>query len=763
VPLPEKLLEYGDFKNFRPTKNETAEILSPASADTFRQAVYGGADAVYFGYGDFNARVGAENFSSIGEVVDFCHFFNVKAYLALNIELFDEELPKVAEVIKEAENAKIDAFIICDLSLIPLIRKYSAAPVHASTQLGIHNTWGVNFLREFNIDRAVYSREMTLEDIKTAVNATTLESEVFIHGALCSCFSGGCLLSSMLTGNSGNRGRCNQLCRMRYRCEFNGKQIDEGYLLSAKDICLDKYQQNLIDIGVNSLKIEGRRKRADYVQGVTSHYSDLKKGVTPKIGETELKKLFNRGDFTAGYFEGNDIIYPCIPGHMGIFIGKIVYAADENTAYMATKYRLFEGDGFKIIRNMKDIGGAVYAGESRNGFVTVKANFPLKAGDVVRLTNDSGLSKELESKVLRKNVPIKLKFIAGERPRLELNIVGNKYRYEPDIIIGEARTQPITKEEIINLFAGSKVRNVRFIVTEAEIGNIFLTKAQLNQIRREAIDCVWRYLLAYYERSGRIFSGDELPTYSGNKILGDFAEVNDLSQTPRLEGAVSNIVYNPNVYTFAKCKEFYNAVKNKNNYVFIKLPIYVPTGKESFFEKIIELFDGVLANNAGAVYIAHKMKKLVVCGQNLNITNTENWLIKNTNQYIVSVELNYAQLKKFQTPLVYAYGNLPLMYLNFCPRKANGKECGKCGGDICFRDEKGRYPITTQKFDGYCEHTLHNGVLTDIGNTYRGIYRYFDFSMATGEEITATLDRYFGTEDYKPADTNKLHLNRGVL
>ncbi len=764
-PLKRDLLDYDDYRDFNVENANLTEVLAPASVGTYKQAVYGGADAIYFGYGEFNARAGGDNFQSIKEVVDFCHFYNVKAYLALNICFKNTELNKVKEVIIEAEEANIDAFIICDLALVPIIRKYSKAPLHASTQLGAHNAWGIGFLRDMSFNRAVLSREVTFEDVRHVTDSESLETEVFVHGALCSCFSGGCLLSSMLTGNSANRGKCNQLCRKYYKSFVNGKPANKGYLLSAKDICLDAHVSDLVDIGVKSLKIEGRLKRAEYVGGMSMYYSDVKFGAEPIFTKDDVKVLFNRGNFTPGYFEGNSVIYTGQPNHIGIYAGKVVHLLNGNRAYVVSDEPLGEKNGYKILRNLKEIGGAVATGEYKNGFSVIKSNAPLKIGDVLRLTNDNDLTDFVVNRKKHKNVPMQIRIVGGEKPEVSLNIKGHKYPFTFDEYAEFAINQPLTEDEIRTLFESSRVREVKFIVTDVQLYNAFMTKAQLNKLRRTALDAVWRFLLGYYERSQKLFDDKELPKYgeeTAGHVEGDFCEVDTIEKARVATKKIKNIVYNPAVYTLENCNDFYNAIKNEKNKIFIKIPIYVPTGKEAFFEEIVPIFDGILANNIGAVYLAHKFNKLLVCGQNLNITNTKNWLIKNSCSYIVSTELNYSEIKRFNNPLIYAYGYLPLMYLNFCPGKVAGLDCGECNCDLKYTDEKGEYPITTQKFDGYCEHVLRNGILTDVGNCYKGVRYYFDFTMSPCSEVKTVFGKYYDKGEYKPVGSNKLHLKRGV-
>ena len=212
------------------------------------------------------------------------------------------------EIIKEAEEAKIDAFIISDLAILPLIKKYSKAQVHASTQMGIHNVYGAKFLEKLGFDRVVLSREVSLDEIRRIKENCKIEIEVFVHGALCVGFSGACLISSILTGNSGNRGRCSQLCRHYYNCFVDRKKITEGYLLSAKDVNMLDNLAKLKEVKVDSFKIEGRLRRPEYVGGTTNiyQYYTASNDNPSSSDENTLKLLYNRGNYTTLYLDDKD-------------------------------------------------------------------------------------------------------------------------------------------------------------------------------------------------------------------------------------------------------------------------------------------------------------------------------------------------------------------------------------------------------------------------------------------------------------------------
>lgn len=741
------------------------EILSPTAKSTYKAAVFNGADAVYFGYKEFNARADGENFESISEVVDFCHLYRVKAYLALNISFKNSELAKVKEIIIEAENANIDAFIIADLAILPIIKKYSKAQVHASTQMGVHNYKGAEYLSNLGFDRVVLSREATFDEIKGIKDKNIpISIEVFCHGALCVAFSGACLMSSMLTGNSGNRGKCSQLCRNLYRSELDGKFVKEGYLLSAKDICIANDIKKLYELEVNSLKIEGRLRRSEYVAGATSIYAKLKTGdPCEKTDEDCLKKLFNRGDFTKGYLNGADnIIYPYIPSHIGLKCGKVVKILSKKLVLVESNILLNKDDGFKIIRNKQEICGAVATGEVQNGkyVLFVMSETPIEIGDNINITTDSALNKTLLENIKKLPIEVAINLEANKEIRVIAHCK-DEYIEFVDAFLPRSEALIITKENIISQFGKTKDTNFEINVVYANIGEVYLSKASLNELRRRIICEIETKLISSYvrEKAKKLGNIEEIMT----KIEGNFAEITDISKlTTALKDKIKNIVYAPNDIKIKDCQIFYKLAKTSDNLLFFKPPIFIPNSKIQLISDIVSIFDGVVANNLSVLKIAQDLNKLVVAGYNLNIMNNKNLLIKSTNQYIASIELNKKDLVSMNNCLVYAYGYLPLMYLNHCPRKLNGENCNNCGKNLVYMDNKGRYPITTVKIEDYCQHSLKNGILTNIGNSLNNVYFYFDFSDANNEEIENVLYNYYNNVNFNTGNYNKLHLNRGV-
>ncbi len=278
--------------------NKLPELLAPCgSYEALMAAVEGGADAVYFGGTAFNARMNAKNFDrdDIRSAIAYCHERGVKAYITLNTQIYDRELKQALEHAAFCYSVGADALIVADVGLSALIKKHIPdLELHASTQMTAHSLDGAERLYDMGFSRVVGARELSRENIRTLCTSRS-EIELFVHGAICVSVSGQCLMSAMLGGRSGNRGQCAQPCRMCYGGE---------YPLSVKDMCLASYIPELIDMGVASLKIEGRMKSPSYVYGVTKIYRKLldeRRAATDKE-ISELQRLFSRSGFTDGYY-----------------------------------------------------------------------------------------------------------------------------------------------------------------------------------------------------------------------------------------------------------------------------------------------------------------------------------------------------------------------------------------------------------------------------------------------------------------------------
>ncbi|MEG2813639.1 MAG: peptidase U32 family protein [Oscillospiraceae bacterium] len=289
------------------------EILAPVGDyESVKAAVLNGADAIYLGATDFSARKNANNFSKdeLIQAVSYCHARNVKVHLAVNTVIFDFEIPLLKDVIKAATTANVDAIIIQDLGVIDIVKALAPSmQIHASTQMAVHTVAGAKLLASMGINRVVLARELSLNEIKEIIDSVKIETEIFVHGALCMSVSGQCYISGMIGGRSGNRGNCAGTCRLESKIiDANmpatpQKNTDE-HALSLKDNCLIGDIDKLIEIGVTSLKIEGRMKRPEYV---ASAVKTIKQACSHEdyLDEMEnLESIFSRSGFTNGYLDG---------------------------------------------------------------------------------------------------------------------------------------------------------------------------------------------------------------------------------------------------------------------------------------------------------------------------------------------------------------------------------------------------------------------------------------------------------------------------
>jgi putative protease len=283
------------------------ELLSPAgSPEALRAAVLSGADAVYLGWGDFNARRNAKNFSDeeFAQALTFCHERGVRVYLTLNTLLTDRELPRALELAAQASALGVDAVLVQDLGLLALMREaLPDLPLHASTQMSIFTSGGARQAWDLGCRRIVLARECSREDTERICRESPAEVEIFAHGALCMCYSGQCAMSALIGGRSGNRGKCAQPCRLPYGVD---EKAAGRYPLSLKDSCLAPSLAEAAEMGVACLKLEGRMKRPEYVAVVTGIYARLlREQRPPTAAETsELEQAFSRSGFTSGYWNG---------------------------------------------------------------------------------------------------------------------------------------------------------------------------------------------------------------------------------------------------------------------------------------------------------------------------------------------------------------------------------------------------------------------------------------------------------------------------
>ncbi|MCX7749508.1 MAG: U32 family peptidase [Clostridia bacterium] len=522
------------------------ELLAPAGSwDAFLAAVQNGADAVYLGGKLFNARQLAQNFDEeiLKKAVDYAHVRDVNVFLTMNTLMSDAEMKEALDFVGQAYEMGIDGIIVQDLGLAALLRKvFPGLPLHASTQMTVYNREGVEALHKSGFQRVVLSRELSVKEISDIVKNTPLEIEVFIHGALCISYSGQCLMSSIIGGRSGNRGKCAQPCRLQYSMvstgEGKGGKLKNGnaakngaYLLSPKDLCSMPVLGDVLDAGVKSLKIEGRMKSPEYVATVVRIYRNTidkllaggkKDSVMDPADMRELTQIFNRGGFSTGYLEGKSgKSMMCFekPKNWGIYAGNVI-SYDKVSKLVKVKLTedLSMGDGVEIWSGEEESPGTVVSEIKRNGKHTEAA----KAGDIVEIGRIGGIiskgNRVYKTSDRKLNEKAKESYSDKERRKSllhgRINIrnghpavlmvednMGNSIEAMGDIPSELAVNKPITRERILDQLNKTGSTPFLFEKIEVEIDEgIALSIGEINNVRRKALEGLEEERKKKYER-----------------------------------------------------------------------------------------------------------------------------------------------------------------------------------------------------------------------------------------------------------------------
>ncbi|MCT4661680.1 MAG: U32 family peptidase, partial [Tissierellales bacterium] len=513
------------------------EILAPVgSRESFFAAISAGADAIYMGGKLFNARHYASNFEidEIRELVKYAHLRCVKIYITMNTLLKDEELKETLEYIKDLYEAGVDALIIQDLGLYYILRKYCPEfEIHASTQMSIHNASGVAVCQKMGFSRVVLAREVKISEILKASKVGP-ELEVFVHGALCQSYSGQCLMSSMLGGRSGNRGRCAQPCRLPYEIVNVDSENTIGktkYYLSPKDLCTIDKVSELLEAGVHSLKIEGRMKRPEYVATVVNHYKtkleETERDSSDKMIE-ELMQIFNRG-FTEGLAfndRGADYFSEDKPNNRGIELGRVRASKNKNNWIIESSRGLESGDGIEfrfenksygmIIDEIKELKSNCYE-------LYFKENL---AGFTAYRTSQKKLIDKAQMWSKEKRIPhkVRLWIELKEGDTLKLRAFEEENEIwvsaEGDVPSQKAQKIGLSEEKIMQSLSKLKDTYFEFNEVNADIQEgLFLQVKEINSCRRKLVEKLEEI---YHKRpeldSNREIVSDELFSKSKNSL-----------------------------------------------------------------------------------------------------------------------------------------------------------------------------------------------------------------------------------------------------
>ena len=727
------------------------ELLAPVgSFEALKAAVQNGANAVYLGGKDFGARASANNFDrdELKEAVKYAHIRGVQVFVTTNTLRKENEIEDFLEYAKFLYDIDVDAIILQDIGMARLIkRELPDFELHASTQMVAHSLEDVKYLESVGFDRVVLAREVTVEEIKYICDNCKADIEVFVHGALCVCYSGQCLMSSMIGNRSGNRGRCAQPCRQRYELidVYTGEVVNSNgdYLLSPRDLNAIEEIDKVIDAGVHSLKIEGRMKRPEYVATVIDGYRKTidEYLATNKLNVSDetindLYTIFNR-KFTKGLLLGDvgkDMMNSQLPNNQGLYVGTVV---DYNKKAKRLKIKLAntlkKGDGInlgggtigRIIKNgnIETIG---YKGE------TIELDFVGEArkGQIVFKTSDSELmdrvqatftqDKEFVKNIIDAKITIKL----GQKPILTLiDRNKNQATIEGDKIVEEAMKVALSKEKVETQLR--KLGNTPYELDLLEIeldDNVSLPISLLNQMRRDCIEILDKERVSIKNRKYKNKTVKYKPVlYNRNKQQEISVKVKNLEQLESaLECGVDRIYYE-DTNTIDKAMSL--AMKY-NKKVIYSAPRIIRNKEYNHLAK---------ANNAGveSVQVGNygsidyfKDKKLNI-DYYLNAFNSEtiNYYKEiGADTLCISQELNINEIKetiKYTDINIESvvYGYTPLMITEYCPMGVIVRDCkkdkrvAKCKESIyALRNSKGDEFRVSQ--DIFCRSTIYNSNVT---------------------------------------------------
>ena len=716
---------------------KNVEILSPVgNFESLKCAVNNSADAVYLGVSDFNARNNLVNFSmdELKETVNFAHLFGVKVYLTLNILFKDGEFENVLRVVSKALDAKVDAFIVQDVGLVYLLRTiYPNIVLHASTQMGVENLEGVKFLKRLGFSRVVLARETPLSEIKRIKDNEDIEIEYFVQGALCVAYSGNCYLCSLLADSSGNRGKCKQFCRLPYVLT-SSKVKKEGYLLSAKDFCLLPNLKELVNVGVTSLKIEGRARRPGYVGEATYIYknavlNDFKYTQNDLIN---LKKEFNRGDYISGYFYDDKIIYDKAQNHIGVQIGKVVKTNSGkkfNEIFIESKEEINKNDGLKFFENEKEIAsvGVQDVQKIKGNLYKITTTAKVSRNCVVRKILDATLENEI---LLRKRkLKVDAKFFAkvGERAKLVLKCGDVQICAYGEESLVLAENQPLTfgeaKRQISKLGEDFYLENF-----DAEIENVFMRKAALNEIRRQAQDKLKTEILninnSIYSKNMQK-SGKNIEIFEKNhKKITIFAS-NSLKELEKYTKENQKLIYkfeNFNAFDIKSfCKKFPDCL------LYLDMPVLINKQDYDMTKLLLNEISnlGIVANNYYALEMTDRNKAIV--GVNMNVYNSYavKFYVDNGFKNIIMTQerIDFESIKNSGANLFMLEEYYPeYMFLKHCPIKEHlGGNCFNCLFEkgVKYRLNNKSFEIVRKKI-GSCQF-----ILKDTKKTYNRVSSKF--------------------------------------
>lgn len=683
------------------------EVLSPTkNFKTAKIAVQNGADALYFASPSFGARTNASlKLEEIEEIIKYARLYQVKTYITFNTVIFDNEIEKFFKEINQIYQIGADGVILQDFALVEIIKdNFPELEAHASTQMHVHNTDGVNFVKSLGANRVVVPREMNFERIRQIKDDTNIDIECFIHGAICVSYSGQCYDSTLLDQKSANRGRCSQYCRMPQQIinTRNDSVVNSGnYPLNLKDMNnlenVDKY----IEAGVDSLKIEGRLKNFDYVGLTTKAYKEAVLYAENKIDNRflsadDLTKVYNR-KFTTGRINkvnGEQLVNLDKPNNTGRLVGKVIDIEknlDQDLGYydyvitIDSDEPLIKQDNIRFINKKFEDGQVVEKIKSVNGskielYSKIKA--PI-ASDVYR-TQDATIidefTKQLDKYNRREMIDVSLKV---EDYQIFYKLADGEY-VNSNIEMAKAQKQPVTKDKFLKKLLKTNDTPFTFNIQEFIYDeDLFIAMGQIGSLKTVIIDAI---------------TAKRLKTR--NVVDVKLPEIN-LTQDTEAK-----------IYVEVRTKEQYDTVKASCDYEVLigdiklieeiefdaedRLVIPRINYNDEFAEldKIVEKYPKICVSEIGSLNRYHNQGKDIISNFTLNVTNiyTLNKLKQlGVTNSLMSIELNYEKLKQvgFSNTVLNIYGRVPVMIMDYCPINHNKQD--KCGS--CRRCHKATYVL----------------------------------------------------------------------
>lgn len=717
--------------------NKDFEILAPAgSFQTFKAVIEAGADAIYVGGAKFGARAYADNFSQeeLLEALDYAHLRNKKVYLTVNTLLKNDEINnKLYDYLLPFYERGLDAVLVQDFGALNYIHKaFPDLPIHTSTQMTVTGIEGVKFLQKYGVTRVVMARETSLPEMKRIHEETGMELEAFVHGALCYCYSGQCLFSSLLGGRSGNRGRCAQPCRLPYTTlDSKGKVLlKDSYILSMKDMCGINNLKELKDSGVYSLKIEGRMKKPEYAAGVVSFYRkyvDSMESVTNYDFE-RIKALGNRCGFTDSYYHNHNSSNMITYEKPNFAVGDESFASEISSKYVDKETKL-------------PITGFCELNAGKNSFFTVRCQ--------------------------------------------------NYVYTETGDVIDKAQKKPLIKEDVIKRL--SKTGDTSFFFEELNLSmddNIFIPNGALNELRRNALNGLKNQILKEYFRSSEKCSKLTIKNSEVaqniidkcNAIYSASIETKEQLDEVCNSSIVSRVYIDWNRYSLASFEKELsvdiNLCLSKNKEMYIILPAICRDTTYRFILSNIEALSN--ANLAGflvknyeelSLCLNYFSNKKIVLDHNLYTYN--NYAVESFDKLgiflnTMPLELNSKEIARRDnknTEMI-IYGYYPLMTSAQCVHK-NSLKCDKCKQVTYLKDRYNKlFPVKNHCNE--CYNVIYNTVptllLNDINKIQsNNVYNFRLMFTVEDDKQTKEILSYFENPSLKRnGEYTNGHYKRGV-